>query len=328
MAIHKIKFFAGRGSRYLAEKIVASYGTKLGESEVLNFSDGEFQPCFLESIRGCTVFVIQSTFPPTDNLMELLMMIDAAKRASAHQVIAVMPYFGWARQDRKDRPRVPIGAKLVANLLVAAGVDRIMTMDLHAAQIQGFFDIPVDNLLGNPVFVDYYAKKFGERAEDMVVVSPDVGSVARARTFAQKLHMSLAIVDKRRQKANQCEVMNVIGDVEGKECILFDDMVDTAGTICEAVRTLNESGAKSVTLVATHGLLSGPAVERLSHCGAHEIVFMDTVPIPEEKRLPNMTVLSCAPLLAAGIRSVFEEGSVAILLDGLPEDMRPRNIYA
>ena len=324
-----IKVFTGNSNPALAKEICQIIGTKLGESEVKTFADGEVSVSLYETVRGSDVFLINSTCKPVnDSLMELLIMIDACRRASAGRITAVIPYFGYARQDRKAKSRDPISAKLVANMIVAAGADRVLTMDLHASQIQGFFDIPVDNLLGNPVFVDYYAKKFGERAEDMVVVSPDVGSVARARTFAQKLHMNLAIVDKRRQKANQCEVMNVIGDVEGKECILFDDMVDTAGTICEAVRTLNESGAKSVTLVATHGLLSGPAVERLSHCGAHEIVFMDTVPIPEEKRLPNMTVLSCAPLLAAGIRSVFEEGSVAILLDGLPEDMRPRNIYA
>ena len=324
-----IKIFTGNANPKLAADICKIIGTKLGESEVKSFADGEASVSLYETVRGSDVFLIQSTCKPVnDNLMELLIMVDACRRASAGRITAVMPYFGYARQDRKAKSRDPISAKLVANMLVAAGVDRVLTMDLHANQIQGFFDIPVDNLFGNPIFVDYYAKKFGAHCEDMVVVSPDVGSVARARTFAQKLHMNLAIVDKRRQKANQCEVMNVIGDVEGKECILFDDMVDTAGTICEAVRTLNESGAKSVTLVATHGLLSGPAVERLSHCGAHEIVFMDTVPIPEEKRLPNMTVLSCAPLLAAGIRSVFEEGSVAILLDGLPEDMRPRNIYA
>ena len=228
MAIHKIKFFAGRGSRYLAEKIVASYGTKLGESEVLNFSDGEFQPCFLESIRGCTVFVIQSTFPPTDNLMELLMMIDAAKRASAHQVIAVMPYFGWARQDRKDRPRVPIGAKLVANLLVAAGVDRIMTMDLHADQIQGFFDVPVDALYASGIFVPYIQSL---NIEDLSIAAPDMGGAKRANTYAKYLHTPIIISHKERAKANVVGKMTAIGDVEGRNIIIVEDMIATAGTI-------------------------------------------------------------------------------------------------
>ena len=316
MAIHKIKFFAGRGSRYLAEKIVASYGTTLGNSEVQQFSDGEFQPCFNESIRGCTVFIIQSTFPPLDNLMELLMMIDAARRASAYKVIAVMPYFGWARQDRKDRPRVPIGAKLVANMLVAAGVDRIMTMDLHADQIQGFFDIPVDNLFGNPIFVDYYAKKFGSVCEDMVVVSPDVGSVARARTFAQKLHMNLAIVDKRRQKANQCEVMNVIGDVEGKECILFDDMVDTAGSLCNAAKAIVEvGGAKSVYACASHGVLSGPALERLENSSITELALLNTIPETQGAGCSKIKYLSVAPMFGEAIERIYQEISISKLFN-------------
>ena len=319
MAIHKIKIFSGRGSEYLAEKIAASFGTTLGQSEVLRFSDGEFQPCFNESIRGCTVFIIQSTFPPSDNLMELLMMIDAARRASAYKVVAVIPYFGWARQDRKDRPRVPIGAKLVANMLVAAGVDRIMTMDLHADQIQGFFDIPVDNLFGNPIFVDYYAKKFGAHCEDMVVVSPDVGSVARARTFAQKLHMNLAIVDKRRQKANQCEVMNVIGDVEGKECILFDDMVDTAGSLCNAAKAVVEvGGAKKVYACASHGVLSGPALERLEASCIEELALLDTIPAPvgeAELAKARIKYLTVAPMFAEAIERTYQEISIAKLFN-------------
>ena len=319
MAIHKIKIFTGRDSEYLAKKIAASFGTTLGQSEVLRFSDGEFQPCYNESIRGCTVFIIQSTFPPLDNLMELLMMIDAARRASAYKVIAVMPYFGWARQDRKDRPRVPIGAKLVANMLVAAGVDRIMTMDLHADQIQGFFDIPVDNLFGNPIFVDYYAKKFGAHCEDMVVVSPDVGSVARARTFAQKLHMNLAIVDKRRQKANQCEVMNVIGDVEGKECILFDDMVDTAGSLCNAAKAVVEvGGAKKVYACASHGVLSGPALERLEASCIEELALLDTIPAPvgeAELAKARIKYLTVAPMFAEAIERTYQEISIAKLFN-------------
>ncbi len=226
-----IKVFCGNANQHLAAEICQMMGTKLGESEVKSFADGEVSVSLYETVRGSDVFVVQSTCKPVnDNLMELLVMIDALRRASAGRITAVIPYFGYARQDRKAKARDPISAKLVANMITAAGADRVLTMDLHASQIQGFFDIPVDNLLGNPIFVDYYAKKFGDKCEDMMVVSPDVGSVARARAFAQKLHMQLAIVDKRRQKANQCEVMNVIGDVKGKDCILFDDMVDTAGS--------------------------------------------------------------------------------------------------
>ena len=222
MAIHKIKFFAGRGSRYLAEKIVASYGTTLGNSEVQQFSDGEFQPCFNESIRGCTVFIIQSTFPPLDNLMELLMMIDAARRASAYKVIAVMPYFGWARQDRKDRPRVPIGAKLVANMLVAAGVDRIMTMDLHADQIQGFFDVPVDALYASGIFVPYIKSL---NIEDLSIAAPDMGGAKRANTYAKHLSAPIIISHKERAKANVVGKMTAIGDVKGRNVIIVDDMI-------------------------------------------------------------------------------------------------------
>ena len=236
-----IKVFCGNANQPLAAEICQMMGTKLGESEVKSFADGEVSVSLYETVRGSDVFVVQSTCKPVnDNLMELLVMIDALRRASAGRITAVIPYFGYARQDRKAKARDPISAKLVANMITAAGADRVLTMDLHASQIQGFFDIPVDNLLGNPIFVDYYAKKFGDKCEDMMVVSPDVGSVARARAFAQKLHMQLAIVDKRRQKANQCEVMNVIGDVKGKDCILFDDMVDTAGSLCNAAKAINE----------------------------------------------------------------------------------------
>ncbi|MBR6678292.1 MAG: ribose-phosphate pyrophosphokinase, partial [Oscillospiraceae bacterium] len=238
-----IKVFTGNSNPALAEAICTAIGTKLGEAEVKSFSDGEVAVSLYETVRGSDVFLVQSTCSPVnDNLMELLVMIDACKRASAGRITAVIPYFGYARQDRKAKARDPISAKLVANMITAAGADRVLTMDLHAAQIQGFFDIPVDHLVGNPIFVDYYAKKFGEKCDDMVVVSPDVGSVARSRAFAQKLHMQLAIVDKRRQKANQSEVMNVIGDVSGKECIIFDDMIDTAGTLCNAAKALIEIG--------------------------------------------------------------------------------------
>ena len=238
-----MKIFTGNANPALAQEICKLIGIKLGEAEVKSFADGEASVSLYETVRGSDVFLINSTCKPVnDSLMELLIMIDACKRASAGRVTAVIPYFGYARQDRKAKSRDPISAKLVANMLTASGADRVLTMDLHASQIQGFFDIPVDNLLGNPVFVDYYAKKFGEKCEDMVVVSPDVGSVARARTFAQKLHMGLAIVDKRRQKANSSEVMNIIGDVRGKNVILLDDMVDPAGSLCHAADALVDIG--------------------------------------------------------------------------------------
>ena len=301
MAIHKIKFFAGRGSRYLAEKIVASYGTKLGESEVLNFSDGEFQPCFLESIRGCTVFVIQSTFPPTDNLMELLMMIDAAKRASAHQVIAVMPYFGWVRQDRKDRPRVPIGAKLVANLLVAAGVDRIMTMDLHADQIQGFFDVPVDALYASGIFVPYIQSL---NIEDLSIAAPDMGGAKRANTYAKYLHTPIIISHKERAKANVVGKMTAIGDVEGRNIIIVDDMIDTAGTICMAADMLMKKGAKSVRAAITHPVLSGSAYDKINDSALQEVIVTDTIPLHEGEDLRKFTVLSVADIFADVVERV------------------------
>ena len=269
-----IKVFCGNANQPLAAEICQMMGTKLGESEVKSFADGEVSVSLYETVRGSDVFVVQSTCKPVnDNLMELLVMIDALRRASAGRITAVIPYFGYARQDRKAKARDPISAKLVANMITAAGADRVLTMDLHASQIQGFFDIPVDNLLGNPIFVDYYAKKFGDKCEDMMVVSPDVGSVARARAFAQKLHMQLAIVDKRRQKANQCEVMNVIGDVKGKDCILFDDMVDTAGSLCNAAKAIVEvGGANKVYACASHGVLSGPAIDQIGRASCRERV--------------------------------------------------------
>ena len=311
MAIHKIKFFAGRGSRYLAEKIVASYGTTLGNSEVQQFSDGEFQPCFNESIRGCTVFIIQSTFPPLDNLMELLMMIDAARRASAYKVIAVMPYFGWARQDRKDRPRVPIGAKLVANMLVAAGVDRIMTMDLHADQIQGFFDIPVDNIYATPVLLnDLVERKY----DDLMVVSPDVGGVVRARAMAKALEVDLAIIDKRRPRANVAEIMNIIGEVKGRTCVITDDIVDTAGTLCNAAGALKERGAKRVVAYITHPVLSGAAVERITNSALDELVVTDTIPLSAAaEACPKIRQVSCAAIIGETLSRIAREDSVSNL---------------
>ena len=308
-----IKVFSGNSNHKLAEEICKLMGTKLGESEVGTFSDGEIFVSIYETVRGSDVFVIQSTCTPVnDSLMELLVMIDALKRASAGRITAVMPYFGYARQDRKAKARDPITAKLVANMITAAGADRVLTMDLHAAQIQGFFDIPVDNLVGNPVFVDYYAKKFGEKCEEMVVVSPDVGSVARARAFAQKLHMQLAIVDKRRQKANQCEVMNVIGDVAGKACILFDDMVDTAGALCNAAKALVEvGGAKRVHACASHGVLSGPALERINESVIQELALLDTIPAVDTEKCPKIKYLSVAPMFAEAIERIYQEISLS-----------------
>jgi ribose-phosphate pyrophosphokinase len=274
-----IKVFSGSSNRALAEAICKQIGTHLGDSEVGAFSDGENFVSIYETVRGSDVFVIQSTSSPVnDNLMELLIMIDALKRASAGRITAVIPYFGYARQDRKTKPRDPISAKLVANLITRAGADRVLTMDLHANQIQGFFDIPVDNLLGSPVFVDHFKQKFADCHDETLVVSPDVGSVARARAFAQKLDMPLAIVDKRRQKANSSEVMNIIGDVRDKNVILLDDMVDTGGSLCHAAKALVEvGGAKSVTACASHGVLSGPAYDRINESVIDEVIFLDTI---------------------------------------------------
>ena len=316
----EIKVFTGSSNPDLADMICKNLGISLGKSTVTAFADGECSISINEPVRGVDVFIVQSTCKPVnDSLMELLVMIDAMKRASAGRITAVIPYYGYARQDRKAKSRDPISAKLVANMLVAAGVDRVLTMDLHANQIQGFFDIPVDNLFGNPIFVDYYAKKFGSVCEDMVVVSPDVGSVARARTFAQKLHMNLAIVDKRRQKANQCEVMNVIGDVEGKECILFDDMVDTAGSLCNAAKAIVEvGGAKKVYACASHGVLSGPALERLAASSIEELALLDTIPAPageEELAKSRIKYLTVAPMFAEAIERTYQEISIAKLFN-------------
>ena len=310
-----MKVFSGNSNTGLAKDICKLIGIQLGNSEIGHFADGEVFASIYESVRGSDVFLVQSTSRPVnDNLMELLIMIDAMKRASAGRITAVIPYFGYARQDRKTKARDPISAKLVANMLTAAGADRVLTMDLHAAQIQGFFDIPVDNLLGNPVFVDYYAKKFGERCEEMVVVSPDVGSVARARAFAQKLHMNLAIVDKRRQKANQCEVMNVIGDVEGKDCILFDDMVDTAGSLCNAAKAVVEvGGARNVYACASHAVLSGPAVERINDSVITELAFLDTIAPIDPALSSKIKYLTVAPMFAEAIERIYQEISVSKL---------------
>ena len=308
-----IKVFTGNSNPKLAQNICQELGIPLGDSEVGAFSDGENFASIYETVRGSDVFVVQSTSSPVnDNLMELLIMIDALKRASAGRITAVMPYFGYARQDRKTKPRDPISAKLVANLITRAGADRVLTMDLHAAQIQGFFDIPVDNLLSNPVFVKYYMSKF-EHPEEMVVVSPDVGSVARSRTFANKMGMNLAIVDKRREKANQCEVMNVIGDVRDKDCILFDDMVDTGGSLCNAAKALIEvGGAKSVQACASHGVLSGPANERIANSCIKELTFLNTIP-PLEGACSKIKYLDVSPIFADAIQRIYEENSMSVL---------------
>ena len=311
-----IKIFSGNSNRPLAEAICREMGAQMGNAEVGAFSDGENYVSIYETVRGSDVFVVQSTCSPVnDNLMELLIMIDALKRASAGRITAVMPYFGYARQDRKTKPRDPISAKLVANLITRAGADRVLTMDLHANQIQGFFDIPVDNLLGSPVFVEHFRKKFEANHDNAMVVSPDVGSVARARAFAQKLDMPLAIVDKRRQKANSSEVMNIIGDVEGKNVILLDDMVDTGGSLCHAAKALVEIGhAKSVTACASHGVLSGPAVQRIADSVIDEVLFLDTIPASEEARkCPKIKYLSVAHMFAEAIDRIYEEISVSKL---------------
>ena len=312
-----IKIFTGNANPALAQEICKIIGIKLGEAEVKTFADGEASVSLYESVRGSDVFLINSTCKPVnDRLMELLVMIDACKRASAGRITAVIPYFGYARQDRKAKSRDPISAKLVANMITAAGADRVLTMDLHANQIQGFFDIPVDNLLGNPIFVDYYAKKFGERFDDIMVVSPDVGSVGRSRAFAQKLHMNLAIVDKRRQKANQSEVMNIIGEVNGKDCILFDDMIDTAGTLCNAAKALVEvGGAKTVYACASHGVLSGPALERIENSVIKEVALLNTIPTSTGEGCSKIKYLSVAPMFAEAIERTYQEISIAKLFN-------------
>ena len=318
-----IKIFTGNSNPELAKAICQELGVPLGNAEVGSFADGENYASIYETVRGSDVFVVQSTCPfekdgvshtVNDALMELLIMIDALKRASAGRITAVIPYFGYARQDRKTKPRDPISAKLVANLITRAGADRVLTMDLHASQIQGFFDIPVDNLLGNPIFTRHFAERFGDDVEGTMVVSPDVGSVARARAFAQKLGMGLAIVDKRRQKANSSEVMNIIGDVRGKRVILFDDMVDTGGSLCGAAQALVElGGATEVYACASHGVLSGPAVDRIEKSVIKEVIFLDTVPARSDVKCDKIKYLSVAHMFAEAIERIYEEVSVSKL---------------
>ena len=310
---NEIKLFAGSSNRPLAEAIAAKLNTTLGNVEVGKFSDGETSIHIAETVRGRDLFIIQSTSDPVnDNLMELLIMIDAAKRASAGRVTAVMPYFGYARQDRKARSRDPITAKLVADLLTSAGADRVLTMDLHAAQIQGFFDIPVDNLLGGPTLYNYFADKLDE---NFVVVSPDIGSVNRARKVAERLNCPMAIIDKRRPKANVMEVMNIIGNVAGKKCLLVDDMIDTAGTIVQGAQALVDQGATEIHACCTHAVLSGPAIERLEKSAIMELVMLDTIQLPPEKMLPNIKILSVAEIFAAAIENVYLDKPMSKIYD-------------
>jgi ribose-phosphate diphosphokinase len=309
---NEIKLFSGNSNRPLAEAIAAKLNTELGGIEVATFSDGEINVHIEETVRGRDLFIIQSTSSPVnDNLMELLIMIDAAKRASAGRITAVIPYFGYARQDRKARSRDPITAKLVANLITAAGADRVLTMDLHAEQIQGFFDIPVDNLLGGPTLYNHFARE----GNIDVVVSPDVGSVKRARKVAEKFGVPIAIIDKRRPKANVMEVMNIIGDVSGKKCLMIDDMIDTAGTICQGAQALKDAGATEIYAACTHAVLSGPAVERLEKSAITKLVMLDTVHLPEEKMRDKFSILTTADIFAAAIENVYLDKPMSKLYD-------------
>lgn len=307
----ELKIFSGRANEPLAEKICLHLGVPCGNAEVRNFADGEIRVNIRESVRGTDAFVIQPTQPPADNLFELLLMIDALRRASAERITAVIPYYGYARQDRKDQPRVPVSAKLIANLLVRAGADRILTMELHAEQIQAYFDIPVDHLYATPVFVEYLRPS----AENCVVVAPDTGRANRARGFARRLgdHVPIAIIDKRRPELNKAEVVNVVGEVTGRNAIIFDDMIDTGGTLVSATTALCERGARSVRAVAVHGIFSGPAIERIADSVLTEVVVTDTILLPPTKTIPKIKVLSVAALLAEAIRRTHLGESVSSL---------------
>ena len=307
---HVIKIFSCRGSHYLAEKIAKALKLDLGKSIVNVFSDGEFQPAFDESVRGATVFIVQSTFPPVENLFELLLMIDAAKRASAYKVVAVMPYFGWARQDRKDRPRVSIGAKLVANMLTAAGCDRVMTADIHADQIQGFFDVPFDHVYASGLFLNYLR---GLNIENLSIAAPDMGGAKRANAYSRILGCPLIVCHKSRERANVVGSMTAIGDVEGRNVVIVDDMVDTAGTLCKAANMLKEKGALSVRAVATHPVLSGAAYENIAKSELCELVVSDTIPLraKEGQDTSKIKVISVADLFAEIIDKVYTDKSIS-----------------
>ena len=309
----EIKIIAGNSNMELAQKIADYIGVNVANCQVTTFSDGEISVNINETVRGCDVFVVQSTNNPVnENLMELLIMIDALRRASAGRITAVIPYYGYARQDRKAKARDPITAKLVANLITAAGADRVLTMDLHAAQIQGYFDIPLDHLLGGSLLANYFNKK---NIEDLVVVSPDLGSVTRSRKFANQLdgEVPLAIIDKRRPKANVCEVMNLIGDVNGKNVIMLDDMIDTAGTITNAANALKEFGAKDIYACRTHAVLSGPAIERIENSAISELIVLDTIRLPKEKEIDKIKVLTVAEMFGEAIKKIFSNESVSVL---------------
>jgi ribose-phosphate pyrophosphokinase len=311
---HGFKLLTGTANKPLAEEIAAVIGVDLCKAKVDRFADGEIFVRIDENVRGNDVFIIQPTNAPADNIFELLLLIDAAKRASAARVTVVMPYYGYSRQDRKDQPRVAIGAKLLANMIVTAGANRVLGIDFHQHQLQGFFDIPVDHLYAMPVFTNHYRKKNFSQGE-LVVVAPDVGSAKMARGFAKRLDATLAIIDKRRPKANVSEVMNVVGDVEGMHCVLVDDMIDTAGTVSEASRALKEMGAKDIYVCATHALLSGPARDRLEAAPIKEIAVTNTIFIPDERRFDKLTVLSVADLLGKAVKFTHAEQSVSSLFD-------------
>ena len=308
LQFNPIKLFAGSASSDLAASIAKISGIELGDLTLARFSDGEFQPSFNESIRGCDIFIVQSTYAPSDNLMELLLMIDAAKRASAHYIIAVIPYFGLARQDRKDKPRVSIGSRLVANMLTAAGAHRVMTMDLHAAQIQGFFDIPVDHLDASVVFIPYIKSL---NLPNLTIAAPDMGGTSRARVFAKALNVEMVICDKQRKRANEIESMNVIGNVEGQDIVLVDDLIDTAGTLTKAAKLIMDKGANSVRAVCTHPVLSGKALENIENSVLEELIVCDTIPVTLQSS--KIKVLSVADLFSKAIANVNEHGSISDL---------------
>jgi ribose-phosphate pyrophosphokinase len=307
-----LMLLSGSANRPLAEEIAGTLGIPLGDTTIRRFADGEIFVRINENVRGRDTFIIQPTPPPADTIMELLLLIDAVRRASATRVTAVVPYFGYARQDRKDQPRVAIGAKLMANMIASAGADRVLGVDFHQHQLQGFFDIPVDHLYAAPVITRYFREK---QLENLVVMAPDVGAAKMARGFAKRLNATIGIIDKRRPTANVSEVLHVIGDVEGKDCIIADDMIDTAGTMSEAVVALKNRGARDVYCCATHAILSGPAVERLSNCPVKEVVVTNSIAIPDEKRFPQLTVLSVGDLIARAIHYTHSNESVSSLFE-------------